>query len=334
MSNEKQFVLAVDIGYSNLKVAYGSSDEEDYKSLILPATAGPREKLPRMNARSKDEGEIRITLDNVPWVACVDPGVLEGWTRELNHEFTSSDNYRALLYAALQMPGVSVIDKVVTGLPVNHWNEPGYIERLEKLIVGKHQVSKGRAVEVKSVEVLPQPAGAFYKFVIEDASEEQLVKVDRGFVAVCDPGYFSFDYCGFLKGGLRKNSSGTSLEAMSRLIEVTNTLIHEDNCRPSSVEEIETALQKGETQVLAGSNMVELAPYLSEAKVETADKALKDMVQDFRTERHPALIIMAGGGGSFYEEAVSKRYDGVDIVNVSPTGIVEGFWQKGVAGCQ
>lgn len=333
MTEKKSFVMAVDIGYSNLKGAYGYVGG-DYTSFIRPASAGPRENMPSMNVRNNGNSqEIRVLVDDKPWVACVDPGVLEGYSRELNHKFTSSDAYRALLYAAIQTPGVEVIDKLVTGLPMSHWQEAGYIEHLQTLITGKHRISKGRSVEVKEVEVLPQPAGAFFKYVIELASEANLAKLDSGFVAVCDPGFFSYDFCGFSRGSLSRQASGTSLEAMSRLIELTNELIHEDQSVPSSVEEIEVALQTGKEEVLAGSNMIKLEPFLNEAKAVTAKKAVKEMVQQFRGQRRPAFIIMAGGGGELYRSAVEQEYPGIEIINISPTGIVEGFWQRGVAEC-
>ena len=39
------FVLGVDIGYSNLKLAIGQSGSEP-KTIILPAGAGPADRMP------------------------------------------------------------------------------------------------------------------------------------------------------------------------------------------------------------------------------------------------------------------------------------------------
>lgn len=334
MEQKRKFILAGDIGYSNLKGAWGYSDDDKCTSIIRPATAGPRESMPSMSAGTEKEPAILVLVDDEQWATCVPPGEIEGWSRELHHAYPSTKAYKALFYSLLQMTGERVVDKFVTGLPVKHWQDKKYVENLEQLIIGTHQITKGRTVEVKEVEVLPQPAGAFFKFMIENATEEQIRKFEQGFVAVLDPGYFSSDWCGFFKQGLRRHSAGTSLNAMSKLIEKTNELIHVSEGSPSTMEAIENALQTGEKEVLAGRAFIELSGFVKEAKEHIADKAVVDMVSAFRDEPQPAMIIMAGGGGKYYKGAAEQRFPDSEIVSVSPTGIAEGFWQRGVSTCQ
>ena len=48
------FVLGVDIGYSNLKLAIGQSGSEP-KTIILPAGAGPADRMPERIGGGDDE---------------------------------------------------------------------------------------------------------------------------------------------------------------------------------------------------------------------------------------------------------------------------------------
>ena len=53
------FVLGVDIGYSNLKLAIGQSGSEP-KTIILPAGAGPADRMPERIGGGDDETEELI----------------------------------------------------------------------------------------------------------------------------------------------------------------------------------------------------------------------------------------------------------------------------------
>ena len=67
------FVLGVDIGYSNLKLAIGQSGSEP-KTIILPAGAGPADRMPERIGGGDDETCLYVSVDNERWAAGVPAG--------------------------------------------------------------------------------------------------------------------------------------------------------------------------------------------------------------------------------------------------------------------
>ncbi len=95
-------------------------------------------------------------------------------------------------------------------------------------LTGEHQISPKRKVLVKSVVVVPQPAGAYMDVVSSCDDEELLEIINEGRTVVIDPGFFSVDWVALEEGEVRYQSSGTSLKAMSILLQELNRLIQED----------------------------------------------------------------------------------------------------------
>ena len=58
------FVLGVDIGYSNLKLAIGQSGSEP-KTIILPAGAGPADRMPERIGGGDDETCLYVSIMSV-----------------------------------------------------------------------------------------------------------------------------------------------------------------------------------------------------------------------------------------------------------------------------
>lgn len=141
-----QFVLGLDIGYSNLKMVMGHKGGE-VRTVIMPVGAGPLELMPQQLTGGAG-ASIQVVIDGEKWVAGVEPDRLQGWERELHGDYPSTNPYRALFYAALLMSEQKEIDVLVTGLPVSQYME---VERREAL--------KARLLEpcvsVIALELLP-----------------------------------------------------------------------------------------------------------------------------------------------------------------------------------
>ena len=79
------FVLGVDIGYSNLKLAIGPSGSEP-KTIILPAGAGPADRRPERIGGGDEETCLDGSVENERWAAGVPAGRLQGGEREPHPE--------------------------------------------------------------------------------------------------------------------------------------------------------------------------------------------------------------------------------------------------------
>ena len=64
---------------------------------------------------------------------------------------------------------------LVTGLPVSQFMNPELREALKKRLEGEHQITLKRSVTVKSVVVVPQPAGA-YMDIVSSTKDEGLLE--------------------------------------------------------------------------------------------------------------------------------------------------------------
>ncbi len=76
------FVLGLDIGYSNLKLAYGEKGEEPNVE-VLPVGAGPAELMPQQ-LMGGASNYILVDIDGEKWVAGVEPDRLQGWESEMD----------------------------------------------------------------------------------------------------------------------------------------------------------------------------------------------------------------------------------------------------------
>ena len=193
-------VLGIDIGYSNLKLAFGKRGAEP-KVLLKPAGAAPADRLGEKIADKSKDDFLRVVVNGTPFVAGLSPDRAELWSRELHEDYPSTESYRALFHAGLLLAELEQIDLLVTGLPVSQYLNQELRTRLQTQMTGEHQVTPRRRITVQAVKVVPQPVGGFVDHVrnLKDASE-----FEDSRVLVVDPGFFSVDWVLISNGELRR----------------------------------------------------------------------------------------------------------------------------------
>lgn len=324
------FCLGLDIGYSNLKTTMGESGRKPV-SFVSPSGAGPASKMPtHLSSDSPDSG-VRLSIDGEPWVAGVPAGYLEGWVRTLDENYPDSSNYLALYYAALLQTGRTVIDRVVTGLPVSQFQEFERRDRLTQRLLGKHKVNASTVIEVKDVVVLPQPVGAFMNLL---SYTDDMDLLEEGRVVVIDPGFFSVDWVAMQGRSLRKGSSGTSQQAMSRLLEECSKLIvAKHGAGACSAEKLESAIRAGRDKVLVFGSRVEFAPFMKGAMKLVSGQAMAALTQSMREESNNGadIVLLAGGGASSYLDAAREAFPRSKVITAKNPVMAnaEGFWFYG-----
>ena len=151
-------------------------------------------------------------------------------------------------------------------------------------------------------------------------------------VVVIDPGFFSVDWVALEAGEIRYSSSGTSLQAMSVLLETIDKLISEDHGAKVGMDRLEKAMRTGDLQVLLFGEKVDISPYLNAAMKKVAPVALTAMRQSMRDESINAdLVLIAGGGALAYKEAAKEIFSRSKIIvpEQSVLANVRGFWFYG-----
>ena len=320
------FVLALDVGYSNLKLLAGPPGEPPSVT-VLPAGAGPASALPlRVGAAPGRQDGLAVEVGGVAWAAGVEPSRLRTVPRELHPDYPASPGYLALVHAALLAAGRAHVDLLVTGLPVSQWMDAARRAAVQRLIEGIHQVTAAQRVAVASVDVLAQPIGAYLDL---DAAEPATLSQSR--VLVVDAGFFSVDWALFDEGDMRAASSGTSTEAMSVVLDATGELIRRDHGSRIGRDLLERALRGGAAAVPLFGRPVELAPYLAEAARQTTHVALTAVLQSLRgEEREVDLVLLAGGGAATYEPAARELFPRarVKVPDAPVLANVRGYWRQ------
>jgi plasmid segregation protein ParM len=305
------FVLGMDIGYSNLKLAFGESGRPPH-TVLYPAGAAPSGYISQSILSGKSSGGFRVKVGNEDYIAGVEQSSIDGWTRILSSDYPFTDDYKALFYAALMATERDEIDKIVTGLPVEQAIDGPYKAKLESYLCGKHEIAPGRFVNVKSVSVIPQPVGAFIDYMMQ-CDDPRIVQASR--VLVIDPGFFSTDYCVIDRGNFDKSSSDSSQDAMSVLLEEAGRLITIDTGRPFDLATLEDAV-RGDRMVPVFGEMKDLNLYLDLAAGNVSENVMKSVKQKMRRSRiHGAdFVLLAGGGAEHYKDAAAKIMEGSKVV--------------------
>ncbi|AYM89019.1 MULTISPECIES: ParM/StbA family protein [Pseudoalteromonas] len=325
------FVMGLDIGYSNLKVSMGTKGE-DIRTKILPAGAGNIDLMPRSVGAGLGTDFLQVIINDQKWAAGVEPDRLQGWERELHKDYKSTDVYRALFYAALLVSEQSVIDVLVTGLPVDQAMKDEQRQELASLLKGEHQITPKRKVTVKDVIVVPQPAGAYMDVVNSAVDDDVLDVIHNGKTVVIDPGYYSVDWVALVEGEIHYRSSGTSLKAMSRLIQVANELIHDDNGAAPGIDKIEKAIRTGKSYIYLFGQKIELKEYMENASNTVSREALTSMKKTMRDDGMDAdVVLLAGGGASSYMAAAKELFSKSRIIELENSVLSNsrGFWYCG-----
>ncbi len=297
------FVMGMDIGYSNLKLAMGLPDGKPDVSLH-PAGAAPADRLPESLGRQ--ENALRVIVDGESWAVGVNPGKFSQWSRSLHGDYVQTPSYRALFLASLLLSGRDNVDVLVTGLPVSQWLDVAKREALAQKLTGRHRITPKREAEVSTVRVVPQPIGGYLDLLW---SGQAGTVMEEGRVLVIDPGFFSVDWVLIEEGDIRRASSGTSLEAMSVLLDKASRLIADEHGGSVPVERIEEALRTGKGHVLLFGRTVEIQPYLNQAAERVAPVALEALRQSLRQESGSVdAVLLTGGGAALYEPVAKSLF--------------------------
>jgi plasmid segregation protein ParM len=306
-------IVGLDVGYSNLKLAVGVPGDAP-RVLVRPAGAAPLARLgERLAAGAGSEAAVRVEVAGTPWAAAIEPVRFEGWQRALHEDYTASPAFRALVEAALELAGEARIARLVTGLPVAQAQEPRRREALRRVLLGEHHTPNGRVV-VADVHIVPQPVGAFVDLLCSGADAELLARLEEGTVLVLDAGYYSVDWALIVAGELRRGASGTSLEAMSVLIERAAARLAERHGGRAQPLALEAALRRGRTHLAVFGQRIALAPLLEATAGEVAAVALEALRQALRREvSNVDLVLLAGGGAALYAPGARSAFPYAEV---------------------
>ncbi|MDI9095098.1 rod shape-determining protein MreD [Proteus vulgaris] len=331
MNQSERFIVGLDIGYSNVKVACGGTQLLDPKVTIFPAYATPEPESDLALAK-KSPDEVKVYPNGTEWRVFTN----RVGHRELHESYHSTEMYKALFYGALikATEGRSdVIDILVTGLPVRIANSEADRSQLCESFTGKHEVTPGRFILVKEVVVLSQGVGIMNDILNTEGliSDEDL---EFSNILVIDPGYYSMDYVTFHRGDKKNEFSGSSLNATSVIIEEIVRVLERDYPKEGAqeAERIETALRLGNKTFNNGFRSVEIEPLIEEVSHRIVSSVVAELLKRTRSIGPVHIIISAGGGARFYDHFIKEAFPQARILqSVNPVASNSiGYWHYGV----
>lgn len=310
--------VGLDIGYSSVKVAYGT--ETIPELMRLPIGAAPIEQCVQTLEGTPDLGLGRMVyIDNKPWAAGVKTEKLQGFFPVMDKDYPWSMEYRALFYAALDMLDQPVIDELVTGLPVSQFQDIDSRKRLEHLMSGRHYIRPDHVVEVKRVRVVPQPVGAFGSYTLDSARGVVRPKIDKSRpVLVVDAGHYSLDWVLYSDGWAMSRSNSTSNAGDVVLDDAAKALTTSLGKRVTK-DMVRRTVLSGAKPLMVGSQEVDVWPTI----YDVADKVVRGNMNAMRgSVRGQAdtesinLILVAGGGAAMFIEALTRAFSDSTVVAV------------------
>lgn len=321
-------ILGVDIGYSNLKLAAGERGGVP-QTQLRPAGAAPADRFGMRFDGKPDDSELRVLVDGQEFVAGVSADRAKMWTRSLHAGYTSSPSYKALFHAGLLLSEMEKIDVLVTGLPVSQYLDEEARRALARQMQGTHQVTPKRTVVVENVKVIPQPIGGLLDFI-----DQVDARLEDARVLVVDPGFFSVDWVIVEHQRLNRQSSGTSLNASSVVLDEAARAIASDHGSSVSTEILENAIRAGKASVMVLGLRVEIAPYIAQATRTVAPVVVESVQKSLRTENmSPDLVVLVGGGTEFFRDALQDAFPQIAVETPIDAALsnARGFWLMGNA---
>ena len=324
-------VVAIDIGYSNVKlaVAHGSASNEK----IFPAGVAPAESYHNALAHTGDDESVQVDVNGDRFVAAVAQHCMGGHIRVLDDNYTDTADYKALFLAALFHSKTESIDMLVTGVPAYQLKDKARIERMKAQMQGAHKVNGSRHVRIKEVKVYGQPMGAFADMFVK-ASEQERKLIKQSHVLVIDPGFFSVDWVMVSHGSVVDETISSSKKAISVVLKTACDLIKRDYDIAPSMMDLEAAIRAQSKFVLAGGSKVTLAKYLDQASQPAASIVTRQLQSDLRElDYSPNIVLIAGGGADIYRKAIAGMFPKADVrLAASPVlANVRGFLSLGLA---
>ena len=310
-------VLAVDVGYGNIKAAWGNKctpqTEIIFKSIANKITHSTDEKP------CTSLGRVPIDIDGDIYMIGPDSHLFSG-SRILDVDYVARKEYLAFLRASMHFmfnqTGVfHKIDRLAVGLPVSSYASKK--SELVRICKGVHEVPTPLAlvktlgatvkVAVESVIVIPQPFGALSVF----ASKCALLNRSGGATLIIDPGYKTLDWV-FANGmNVDLERCGSFNGGVSTLLrEVSSVVGKKLGVGFIDLIEVEEAINSG--KIFADGRFYDFSPYLEFVK-EAATQAIDKFFSALNVDREFTSIVLTGGGAKYYRDALAQKFPTHDI---------------------
>lgn len=305
-------VLAIDIGYGNIKAVWGAERTSE-DEIIFRAIAN---QIPNGSHKQSDPtlGRVPIFVNDETFEVGPDAYLSTG-TNISDFNYIFRNEYTAFLRGVIHYmftkTGVhNRIDLLAVGLPVGNFQL--HKDKLIEICKGEHDIPTpqnlikqfGKTVKVfiDKVLVIPQPIGALSVYATKCTTENK----EMGSTLIIDIGYKTLDW--IFSHGMRVDMgrSGSFAGGVSVLLrEVSGAVGKQLGVGFIDLIEVEKALTTD--KIFADGRMHDFTPYqgmIGEASARVIDKFFGAI----NIDRAFSSIILTGGGAKYYRDALARKF--------------------------
>ncbi|MEA3350608.1 MAG: ParM/StbA family protein [Chloroflexota bacterium] len=296
------------------------------KKVYIPSTVGiGKTDLGALTMGDFSKGHRTETPHKVVWAQTssylVGPNVAEFTDpfESLNFQrFSDGLGMRALTYASLGLllGGGEHTVSIMAGLPVEVLEDTTLADRtkrnLRDWLEGEHVFSVDGVeitVRVRRVATMPQPAGTFFAWGLNDQGTWAKTEADfDATVAICDVGFNTLDVFALKGGKILRRLTGGDTAGMRRAIEFLLTALENQYDVEYSLHEADEFIREGNPVISNISGKIDLTDLITDAKNRAGDGIITFLDEHWGNGRRFDHIIFTGGGTAALKGNLLQAY--------------------------
>ncbi len=316
--------LGLDPGFGAIKSAYVDAAGALHP-LSLPSTVGSGTlelgwlSLGQLGRRRPAAQPHTVAWDGVTYLT--GPHV-EAYARAVERmdflRLADGPELRALLYTALGLllgPGAHTA-ALLLGLPVEVLADRALArairDSLRAWLLGAHPFTvDGQAVTltVTRLEVLAQPAGAFFAWGLDNAGQWVRPAADLDApVGVCDLGFNTLDAFAVAGGRVQARYTGGATVGLRRSAELLTRLLKTQHGVDLSLHQADALLRERRPTLATASGVLDLRGPAEQARAASVGAVMAFLEQQWGNARQFQYVLFTGGGAEALRPDLLRQY--------------------------
>ena len=313
--------IGADIGYNATKVKGGGVQKQ------FPSVVGTPERASFSLNGARD---ILITEpDGSMWLVGESAVAQSRFAsrREDRGWIESGEYYRLFLTALTEASRGSADVTVVTGLPVNYYQDK---ERLQEILLGQHRVKrddrKWQTFNVSEVRVIPQPFGAVLAVALDGNGRIVNNDVAQGNIGIIDIGGKTTNFLSVDRlSEISKETASVNLGAWDVVRQVRDYLSQEYPDLELRDHEIAEVIKQRWFSYFGG--VVDVTAVIDDVLQPISEQIVAQATQLWNSGARLGTILVAGGGAYLVGGHILDYFPHAAIVDNPEFANVEGFYR-------
>ena len=309
---KKVEVIGLDAGYSNTKIAT-SGQPLMFRSLVGPAW----DFKFALSEKTAAPGEVVQVSDKTYFVGERAAAFCNHIYTSKTRDWTSSDIFTALVTSALARIKPSLDQSaevsVVSGLPVDFMADKATTAEQISAVASRLQL------KVVRVEIIPQPFGTFFDYVL-DPSGESIFTTKIGLLGVIDVGWNTTDFILVknFENNIERAGGSIATGVYSICDSIRSDLMYRFGRNNFTITEIEDCVRRTKS-IKVGKYVQDISEIVKTHLSQTAQHIEGIIKSKWSSEDVIDTVLLTGGGGSLLKDYLGN-YSHDTRLTVAPNG--------------